>query len=330
LIPATHLLTGYLAGRAVRLTSDAPAPKRGWLDPIVIMAVGAAVVPDLDVVPGVLGFPVSDWHRGATHSLVGIPLQALLLTIGARFAWKLVFGEVLSWRPLYRSALVGLVSHVLWDYLNPWGVGLLWPLSEDKHLANLVHEGDVFVLSALIAGSILVATRCYRSGFATPLVCVAVYILFQFQWSSTIKQQAVEELSSDFIHVYPNAQIDCLWLVLTRFQGSVKDPHIEAHCVSAPLSGERRLTLEKPLIDDPMISESAKLFEVKEFQRQRYFPFAEIHRQPDGSATVIWRDLREAVFETQSEQPSGYYLHFSPDGRLIDYEHKWFLRLWFW
>ena len=325
MIPASHLLTGYLAGRAIRLSGDAALPKCAWLDPIVIMAVGASVVPDLDVVPGVLGFPVSDWHRGPTHSLAGIVLQALLITVGARFAWKLVFAEILSWRPLFRAALAGLATHVFWDYLNPWGVGLLWPLNEEKYSANLIHEGDVFVLAALAAGSMLVAARRYRVGFAVPVLVIAAYSLFQFQWSSTIKENAAKDLASDFIRVFPNAQIDCLWLVLARFPD-----HLEAHCVSEPLSAERRPVLHELLLDDFRITASNELSDVREFKRQRHFPFAEIHTQPDGSATVIWRDLRVAVFEIRPEQPSGYYVHFSPNGRLTEHGHRWFLRWWFW
>jgi membrane-bound metal-dependent hydrolase YbcI (DUF457 family) len=329
-IPASHLLTGYLAGRAIRLGSDAAPPKRWWLDPLVIMAVGAALVPDLDVTPDLAGFPASNWHRGATHSLAGIPVQALLMTIGARVAWKAVFAEVLSWGPLLLAALTGIATHVLWDYLNPWGVELLWPLNEQQYLANLIHEGDVFVLAALAAGSALVAMRRYRAGFAIPVVVILAYTLFQFQWSLTIKEQAARELSSDLIRVYPNAQIDCPWLVLARFPAQIEGPHIEAHCVSVPLSGERRLALREPLVDDPRIAASADLKEVRNFMAERPFRFAELRAQPDGSVTVIWRDLREAVFQAQAEQPPGYYVYFSPGGRLTGHEQSWFLPWWFW
>ncbi|MDA1314285.1 MAG: metal-dependent hydrolase [Acidobacteria bacterium] len=330
MIPASHLLTGFLAGRAIRLTSDAAPPKRSWLDPLVVMAMGAALVPDLDVVPGLMNFAVSGWHRGATHSLVGILTQALLITVGARLAWMLVFSEVLSWGPLFRAALAGLATHVFWDYLNPWGVALLWPLSEERHLANLIHEGDVFVLAALAAGSALVATRRYRAGFVIPVLVISAYALLQFQWSLTIKEKAGGELSSDLIRVYPNAQIGCPWLVLARFSAQIEGPHIEAYCVSVPLSGERRLALREPLLDDPRITASAELRDVRKFNAERPFAFAELRAQADGSATVIWRDLREAVFQPQAEQPFGYYVHFSPGGRLTGHEHEWFLLWWFW
>lgn len=228
------------------------------------------------------------------------------------------------------AALTGITTHVLWDYLNPWGVELLWPLNEQRYVANLIHEGDVFVLAVLAAGSALVAMRRYRAGFAIPVLIVSAYALLQFQWSLTIKEQAERELSSDLLRVYPNAQVDCPWLVLARFPEQIDGPHIEAHCVSVPLSGERRLALREPLLDDPRIAASTALEEVRNFAAERPFGFAELRTQPDGSATVIWRDLREAVFQEQTEQPSGYYVYFSPDGWLTGHEQSWFLPWWFW
>ena len=325
MIPASHLLTGYLAGRVVRLATKAPAPKRDWLDPVVIMAIGASVLPDLDVVPGFFSFSASDWHRGLTHSLIGIAVQAIVATAAASVAWKLVFGETLAPRPLLAAASAGLVTHVAWDFLNPWGVGLFQPFSKETLGANLVHEGDLFVLGSLVVGALFMAGGRYRFGLGVPLLFVAGYALLQLQWSAAIERQAEAMAPSGFVGVYPNAQLDCLWLVLTRFPDRT-----EARCAAQVLSGGCRLLLEKARIDDPRVTATNAIVEVQDYKKQRHFPFAEVHERPDGSATVVWRDLREAVFEIDAEEVSGYYVYFSADGRVIGHEHNWFLRLWFW
>jgi membrane-bound metal-dependent hydrolase YbcI (DUF457 family) len=325
MIPASHLLTGYLAGRAIRLKLEGSAPKRAWLDPVVIMAVGASVLPDLDVVPGLFSFSASDWHRGLTHSFIGIAVQAIVATVGARAAWKLVFGETLARKPLLAAAFAGLVTHVAWDFLNPWGVGLFQPFGEEEYGANLVHEGDLFVLSSLVAGALLVAGRRYRIGFGVPVLFIVGYAMFQWQWSVAIGRQAEAEPSSHLVRAYPNAQLDCLWLVLTRFPDRT-----EARCAAQMLSGGHRLLLEKARIDDARVTATNAIVEVQNYKNQRHFPFAEVHERPDGSATVIWRDLREAIFEIDAEEVSGYYVYFSAAGRVVGHEHNWFLRLWFW
>jgi len=324
-IPASHLLTGYLLGTAIRLKSPAPAPKRFWLDPTIIMAVGATMVPDLDVLPGLVSAPGSDWHRGFTHSLPGIVVQAILLTAIARVAWQFVFGEVLSSTPLFTASMAGFGSHVFWDFLNPWGVRLFEPFSEQDFGANLMHEGDHLVLGILVTGAVLCATRRYRLGFLTPVLLLAAYAILQLQWRSTIEQQAREELPAELIRLYPNAQVDCPWLVLARFAD-----HFEAHCVSVPLSGDRRLTAEKPRIDPPKVTATYSIALVEKYRSERSFAFAEIHTKPDGSATVVWRDLRVAVFETDSAKVSGCYVYLSAEGQIVGYELKWFLRWWFW
>ena len=326
MIPASHLLSGFLAGRAARLVSDSPPPANRWLDPILLTAIGASVFPDWDVVPGLMGgIHDSDLHRGPTHSLLGVLLQAPLIAFAMHFAWNRLFPDAPpSRRVLFWTAMAGLATHVFWDSLNPWGVTLLWPWGE-KSPGNLMHEGDLYVLAALILSSILVAAKRYRWGFGLCLAFVLGYGVFQYQWSSTIQQHAEQELGAELVRTFPNGQVSCPWLVLARLSDS-----LQAHCASTPLSGERRLVLEKPIIRDERIEAANAVFEVIEYKRRRDFPFAELRTHPDGSTTIIWRDLREAVFEVGADQPSGYYLRLAPDGSVLSGDLKWFLRIWFW
>jgi membrane-bound metal-dependent hydrolase YbcI (DUF457 family) len=324
-IPASHLLSGFLAGRALRLASGLPSTKNPLLDPVVLTAIGSSVFPDWDIIPGLVGgIHVSNFHRGPTHSLVGILLQAPLIALGIHFVWSRYFADTPSLRTLFWAALAGLATHVFWDSLNPWGVTPFWPWGE-KSPGNLMHEGDLYVLGVLILSSILVAMKRYRWGFGLGLAFVLSYGLLQFQWGSTIQQRAERKLGAELVRTFPNGQVACPWLVLARLADT-----LQAHCASTPLSAERRLVLEQPIIQDERIEVTNAVSEVVRYKDLRDFPFAELRPHPDGSTTIIWRDLREAVFEIGADQPSGYYLHLAPDGRVLNGELKWFLRIWFW
>jgi membrane-bound metal-dependent hydrolase YbcI (DUF457 family) len=291
----------------------------------VLTAVGSSVLPDWDIIPGLVGgIFSSEFHRGPTHSLAGILLQAPLIAFGVHSVWGRLFADTPSRPSLFWAALAGVATHVFWDLLNPWGVTLFWPWG-DKSPGNLMHEGDPYVLGVLILSSVLVAMKRYRSGFGLCLVFVLSYALLQFQWGLTIQQRAEQELGAELVRTFPNGQVACPWLVLSRLADT-----LQAHCVSTPLSGERRLVLEEPIIQDERIDVTNAISEVVQYKDLRDFPFAAIHPHPDGSTTVIWRDLREAVFETEADLPSGYHVRLAPDGRVLHGELKWFLRIWFW
>ena len=85
-----------------------------------------SVFPDLDVAFMAFGKRVYlKNHQGPTHSLVLSPLFALLiaylLTIPFGFEWIVVL-----------ATLMGIWIHSLLDYMNTYGICLLWPLNKKK------------------------------------------------------------------------------------------------------------------------------------------------------------------------------------------------------
>jgi inner membrane protein len=98
--------------------------------PATVAFAGLAMLPDADVVAFALGIPYADpfGHRGASHSLVGAALGALVLGP--------VVARALG-APLLRTlacAFVALASHGLFDMLTDGGKGvaLWWPLSNER------------------------------------------------------------------------------------------------------------------------------------------------------------------------------------------------------
>jgi inner membrane protein len=134
----THTLTGLMLARAGlnRFT-----PRAG------VLLMIAANIPDCDVVSGIWGpFAYLHYHRWMTHSLLFLPLMAILpvLLVGA-------FGvRRIRWWPAYGLSLVGVLSHSLLDWTNVYGVRLLWPVSERWFRLDITFVIDVWILAAFL------------------------------------------------------------------------------------------------------------------------------------------------------------------------------------
>lgn len=86
----------------------------------------AANIPDLDAVSLLGGAETYiRWHRHLTHSLILLPLLALVAVVLVRLLGR----KPLKWLPGWGIALVGVSSHLLLDLTNIYGVRLLLPFS---------------------------------------------------------------------------------------------------------------------------------------------------------------------------------------------------------
>ncbi len=139
----THTLTAVILSRAGlnRLSPHATA----------LLAL-AANAPDLDILVAIAG-PASylHYHRGPTHSVLGVPILALLIAALA----MLVARKSFSWGRAYVLALIGVASNPLLDYVNAYGVRLLWPFSERWFNADLFYIVDVWVWVLLALGLVV-------------------------------------------------------------------------------------------------------------------------------------------------------------------------------
>ncbi len=331
MIPASHVLSGYLAGRFVRwrFGSQLRSPPQ-TRDPLILTAVVGSVLPDLDVLPGLaFGYELSRFHRGFTHSLVGVAVQALLLATVVWYflRWKGRGGldAAPSWRILLATAVFGVASHVFWDALNPWGVRLYSPFTELGVSAMLFHEGDVFVLAILAVASLLVWSGRLRAGYGFVCLVLISYAAWQFTRRGSVTRLAERELAGQRFRVYPNPRPSCMWLVLSAGQET-----LAAHCASWP--GENRLDRIKTvqLSSDPSIDASMQSPQVHTFVSKRDFPFAEVHRQASGETVVLWRDFRDFVTEGDESAASGLYVRLAPSGEVLSVDFRWLLRFWFW
>ena len=142
--PVTHFLTGACLGRAGLNRKTAYA---------TLAATLAAEAPDIDVVAG-FGGPVAGFahHRGITHTLVGAPVMALLVT-------GLVYGVhrlrrkkprmPVRWAWVWLVALIADFSHLLLDLTNNYGLRPFYPFQPRWYSLDLVFIVEPLLLLAL-------------------------------------------------------------------------------------------------------------------------------------------------------------------------------------
>src|SRR2546421_671580 len=108
------------------------------------MLIGAVAqnLPDIDIVSG-LGMDFTNYflaHRGFTHSFLFVVLAALLLPFIMN-AFQSTKMQYLHWTIFF---LIQLLTHVLLDSLNAYGVGWFEPFSHSRISFDLLFVADPF------------------------------------------------------------------------------------------------------------------------------------------------------------------------------------------
>jgi inner membrane protein len=136
----THTLVGVMLSRA-GLNRVSPHA--------TLLLVLAANAPDVDLAARFAGPEAYlRYHHVATHSLIAIPVLALLVVALVRLLRRKNF----SWGRAYLVALVGVATNPLLDCANSYGVRLLWPFSGQWINADFLPALDIWILVLLAAG----------------------------------------------------------------------------------------------------------------------------------------------------------------------------------
>ena len=162
----THGIAGALIGKAVFGGEDLFGPtlqtKNGAEDPpphkvsrgrIVTWALMlGAIFPDSDVLRDILSddrLLVVTWHRSITHSLLMLPLWALLLAGITRAVTSWRKWEAPSFALLSAIYAVGILSHILLDLVTSFGTMIWSPLRWSRPAWDLLFIVD-FTFAAIV------------------------------------------------------------------------------------------------------------------------------------------------------------------------------------
>ena len=170
----THALSGALLARA---TASKDAPPRS-LPRRIAAGFFACAAPDLDFVIAWFG-PVAylENHRGVTHSLVLLPLWALVLS------WVLakILREQRGWRALYGITAMSIGLHIAGDLITSYGTMILAPFSDWRAGIGTTFIIDLWFSGIILAGLLvsLMARRTRIPAMAS-LLALAGYVGFQY------------------------------------------------------------------------------------------------------------------------------------------------------
>ncbi len=104
---STHTLVGLAAART---------GLNRWVSGAAITAVIAANLPDIDIVTGFLGTTTYlQYHRGITHTFVGVPLLSAILAV-------LMYPLSGNFFKTYVVALIAIATHPALDFANTYGL----------------------------------------------------------------------------------------------------------------------------------------------------------------------------------------------------------------
>lgn len=116
------------------------------------MMVLAANAPDADAFVWFTGtMRYIEYHRTYTHTLTFLPVVALLpmLLARAKFSWR-----------SYLAAIIGVLSHLVLDWTNAYGIPLTLPFSLHHFRLDINNILDVWILAILLLA--VVATALSR------------------------------------------------------------------------------------------------------------------------------------------------------------------------
>ena len=154
--PVTHMLTGAVLARAGFNRKAAYAT--------AAMAI-AAETPDCDMVASLWG-PVAGFqhHRGITHTFVALPVEAAVVTL-VFYGWHRLRKEPatsgskkkapVSWAWLFAGTLVALLSHLLLDWTNNYGIRPFAPFNPHWYAGSFVFIFEPVLFGLLVAVLVL-------------------------------------------------------------------------------------------------------------------------------------------------------------------------------
>jgi inner membrane protein len=221
----THALSGALLARA---SAPRGAPP-GSLPRRVAAGFLAGAAPDLDFVIGYLG-PVAylTQHRGVTHSLLLLPLWALLLS------WLLakILREPRGWKALYGVAALALAVHIAGDLITSFGTMVLAPLSDWRAGIGTTFIIDLW-FTGIIAAGLLASALLRRSrvpAVAASAILVAYvglqYVQRQDALEFASRYAASQGLQGARIEAHPRPVSPFNWTVFVSDADSHRFAHI--------------------------------------------------------------------------------------------------------
>jgi inner membrane protein len=202
----THSLTGLAIART-GLNRFSPHA--------TLLMILAANVSDIDIIAATKGaLPYLEAHRGYSHSILCLPVMALLPVL----AVAAIFRTRLPWLRAWLLSCIGVASHLLIDWTNSYGVRLLLPLSSRWFYLDLNSLYDAYIMAVLAFAAVwpLFARMVSKeigarspAGRGMAVFALAFFVLFDCG-KAAMHARAVAQLNSRLYDDVPPLQTAAL------------------------------------------------------------------------------------------------------------------------
>ncbi|MGB1109792.1 MAG: metal-dependent hydrolase, partial [Gammaproteobacteria bacterium] len=171
----THALSGALMAHAMGHHHHQSKALTGGRAALVGFA--AAAFPDVDfVLKFVDPLLYLNAHRGVTHSIIMLPLWALLL------AWlfaKIYRSQAGGWRAFVGICAAAIGIHIAGDTITSYGTQLFAPFSNWKAAINTTFIIDLWFTGIILLSLVIALWRKAPLISRAGLACLAAYVGFQ-------------------------------------------------------------------------------------------------------------------------------------------------------
>ena len=224
----THALSGALVARLVVARSATPQAAAAtaplpWQAVVVGLVAGA--FPDIDVVAQWFGdVAYLTHHRGITHSVLMLPLWALMLAWLMAQAFGRFRGRPGAWKQLYLLTAAGIAIHIAGDWITQFGTMLLQPFSDRRFGLGSIFIIDLSFSGLLLAGLVLAAVFPRRRwpaalGLGAAAAWVGLATVGQYEALDVGQRHArAQGISAPTVTVMPRPASPFNWTV-TVFDG---------------------------------------------------------------------------------------------------------------
>ncbi len=291
----THSLTGLALSRA---GLNRFCPHSGFL------LILAANVPDIDMVSLFEG-PLRNLeiHRGYTHSLLCLPLMALIPVAITAAATR----RRLPWLAAWLISCIAVASHLLLDWSMSYGIRLLLPFSSRWFHLDIFSLVDWILLAVLVlawTGPLLgrlVSEEIgdHKTGGRGLAIFALLFLLFYGGFRAVMHQRVIAALESriynDFLHgpvkhmaAFPQSMNPLAWSAIVAGENADLRYDVLAYADFDPATGE--LFYQAPW--NAMLQKVSKTEAFRYYLYFMRFPYWEVKPGLDGTEAIILTDLR--------------------------------------
>ncbi|HXF48842.1 MAG TPA: metal-dependent hydrolase [Verrucomicrobiae bacterium] len=303
----THTLFGAAVGR---LFEEKLSRKAAFWTAAV-----SSNLPDADFIYRLEGAAkYFDEHRGFSHSVAGLPLEALVV---AAVVWLFV-GQKFKW--IFLLALLASYGHMLLDLLNPYPTCALLPFTEKKFAWDLVFIVDP-LLWLVFAVCLIWGRKSlgkWKTSGITALSIFAAYILLRLGSHELAAKKllasppvAAYERVKDY-GIYPRLFGFWQWRYVVETDGNFYQGEVSLF-EDRPYPGAKYAKVP----ENEFVAAAKETYLATVFLKFARFPYLSLYHQGD-STLVRWDDLRYVA--PGEENFFGAAVLVSPSKQVVEME----------